>query len=68
MAAPTVTIKYGALATFPLEIILPMSLVDHNRRVRRLLLLGTESTLPKPIADWLLTQRPYANLFTISQA
>lgn len=58
---------YVGRPIFPLEVLLPMHLVSYNNNLRKLLLYGSETSLPAAIVAWLLQSTQYKNLFTVNK-
>lgn len=44
--------------TFPMQVVLPLRLIIFNRNVRHALITGKETSLPRPLAEWLANASP----------
>lgn len=53
-----VDVTFVETMTFPVEVVLPLRLIIYNHNVRRALITGQETQLPRPLAEWLAQESP----------
>lgn len=49
-----VDVQFVQTMAFPVEVLLPLRLIIYNGNVRKKLITGKETSLPQPLAAWLV--------------